>query len=154
MQLPRCFELWMPPHEDQWRQHLWPCEAFEKSLNSAHPALDTAARNCCSMGVGSISGHGSGTETQVANRALRRRCDLVAARFSIPRLLLPTLAAMCSTKVLNTSSVASVTPNPTDSTCRTSPLPPTSATCVRDCAFVAMIQRTLMRLECSGLGYM
>jgi hypothetical protein len=114
-----------------------------------------AARTFASRGVGSVTIHGSGTKIlQVANRTLRRSCDLVATMFSVRSLVLPRLEAMCSTKLLNTSRTASVIPNPTIGTSGISSLPPTSTTCVRDCALAAMIQRDLMRLECSGLGYM
>lgn len=76
---------------------------------------DTYAAVCTSRskGVGTCSGHGCGASTRVAKRLLRRSCALGACKLSVTAFVLTTLATMCSTKLLSTSSAAPVTSNPT-----------------------------------------
>ena len=61
--------------------------------------------------------------------------------------------AMCCTKLLKTSSAASVTPNPTDCTCGAPSISPKSAASVTDCGCEPMLHRDLSLLRNQGLGF-
>lgn len=109
-----------------------------------------AVRTSCSRGVGSCCTCcrlGDGASSLVAILLLRLRCDVEAWGFSVTALVLPTSAVICSTKLLNTWSAASVTPNPTLSTSSTSSRAPPSGACVSDCPLDAIIHRGLTQRE-------
>lgn len=96
-------------------------DTVQGPMTAYHPAnpnfeprphgMQAGYRTCVWGGVDSVCGHGGGASSRGLNRLLRLGRGLFGGMFSGAALVGTTFVAMWCTKLLNTSSAASVTPS-------------------------------------------